>query len=183
MDNPRIISGIYKGHTLEVPTSARPITDRVKRSMMDTLTDVLTDSKVVDLFAGSGNIGFEALSRGASHATFVENNDKAAGLIKNNAINLGVEKDKFKVIPKPYSSFCKNSEEIFDLIFIDPPFKIQNEVNFELIKPLMNEDSIAVIKLDTAQSDEIKFSDSFETVLEKIIGSNKLVYLKIAKVE
>lgn len=179
MSNPRIISGIYKGKTLEVPSSARPVTDRVKRSMMDTLSDVIPDAKVVDLFAGSGNIGFETLSRGALHTTFVENNSKAVDLIKLNARELGVKKDDFTVIPKSFSSFCSSSEDVFDLIFIDPPFKIQNEVNFELIKSLMKESSIAVIKLDTTQSDEIKFSDSFQKVMEKIIGSNYLVYLKL----
>ncbi len=124
----RVISGIYKGRVLETVTdlSVRPATDRVKQTVFDMLANRLEmeGAAVLDLFAGSGGLGIEALSRGASHATFVENDRDAAHFIENNIHKLGCEVQT-TLVETEALSFINHSQESFDLIFADPPYKFE----------------------------------------------------------
>src|SRR4029450_13179804 len=89
----RIIAGEFKGRRLVTPRGAttRPTADQVRIALMDTLGPRLPDARVLDLFAGSGSVGLEALSRGAAHATFVERDPRAVEALDENIRTLGVE--------------------------------------------------------------------------------------------
>ena len=100
----------------------RPTADRVRETLFSMLASRLgsfEDLRVADLFAGSGALGFEALSRGAAHATFVENDSKAAATIQRNAAKLGAA-DRIQIMGG--SALALPRSEPFDLIFADPPY-------------------------------------------------------------
>ena len=128
----RIISGQARGtklFTLE-GDNTRPTLDRVKESLFSILMPRLEDAEVLDLFAGSGALGLEALSRGALNCTFCDNSGKAIGIINQN-----VEKTKFTnnaiVIQKDYErvlKILKEENKQFDIIFLDPPYNTNYDI-------------------------------------------------------
>lgn len=121
----RIISGIAKGNKLKnvnIP-STRPIMDRVKESLFNILRNYLKDASFLDLFAGTGSIGIEALSQGCKEATFVENNPKAIEVIKYNLQKTNFT-SKSKIIYQDVLTAIKifhQERQIFDIIFMGPP--------------------------------------------------------------
>ena len=110
----RIISGFLGGRSLACPQgmNTRPTSDRVKESVFSILGEKVRDAKVLDLFAGSGNLGIEALSRGASECTFVE----------NNRVPIEVIKSEVSAFIKRWAD--RGECEKFDLIFVDPPYAL-----------------------------------------------------------
>lgn len=120
----RIISGKYKGHHL-VPFQGdhiRPTTDRVKETMFNIIQGEIDGARVLDLFSGTGNLGIEALSRGAQEVLFVEKNRKSIQILEKNIQKLKIS-EPHKVLQKDVISFLKSYEgEPFDLVFADPPF-------------------------------------------------------------
>lgn len=122
----RVISGKAKGVKLKAlqGTDTRPTSDKVKGSIFNILAPYVEDSKVLDLFSGTGNLGIEAVSRGASYAHLIEKNRKCHDIIMEN-INKTKLKDKIKLIITDVYSALKSfsrSDEKFDLIFMDPPY-------------------------------------------------------------
>jgi 16S rRNA (guanine966-N2)-methyltransferase len=120
----RIIAGEWRGRTILSPPGmgTRPTGDRVRETLFAMLASRLgtfEDLRVADLFAGSGALGFEALSRGAASATFVESNPRAAAAIRKNAEGLGAA-DRIELIAG--SALALPRAEPFDLIFADPPY-------------------------------------------------------------
>ena len=118
----RIIAGKWRGRTIEAPPgqATRPTADRVRETLFSMLVSRLgsfEDLRVADLFAGSGALGFEALSRGAASSTFVENDPGAAAVIRRNAQRLGAA---IKMLGG--SALRLPQSEPFDLIFADPPY-------------------------------------------------------------
>jgi 16S rRNA (guanine966-N2)-methyltransferase len=122
----RIIAGEFRGRPLQAPAgiATRPTADRVREALFSMLTSRLgsfEDLRVADLYAGSGALGLEALSRGAAHATFVETDPKAQAAIKANAEKLGVP-DRIRLLGG--SALALPRSEPFDLVFADPPYAI-----------------------------------------------------------
>ena len=120
----RIIAGEWRGRTIEAPQGAatRPTADRIRETLFSMLASrlgSLEQLRVADLFAGSGALGFEALSRGARSAVFVESDSKAIAAIKRSAAKLGGT-DRIQLIPG--SALALPRSEPFDLIFADPPY-------------------------------------------------------------
>jgi 16S rRNA (guanine966-N2)-methyltransferase len=118
----RIIAGQWRGRPLEAPPGqgTRPTADRVRETLFSMLASRLgsfEDLRVADLFAGSGALGFEALSRGAASATFVENDAKAGAIIKRNAEKLGAA-----IQLLAGSALALPRSDPFDLILADPPY-------------------------------------------------------------
>jgi len=118
----RIIAGKWRGRPIEAPPGigTRPTADRVRETLFSMLASRLGDFeglRVADLFAGSGSLGFEALSRGAASATFVENNSNAAAVIRRNAERLGVLANVLGG-----SALALPQSDPFDLVFADPPY-------------------------------------------------------------
>lgn len=121
----RVITGTARGRklkTLEGGEVIRPTTDRVKEAMFSIVQFELPGARVLDLFAGSGQLGIEALSRGAQSAVFVDNNAEAFETVKENLKTTGLYKNA-EVLNTDSISFIKNSKLKFDLIIIDPPYK------------------------------------------------------------
>ena len=119
----RVISGTARGITLKTPEGmqTRPTADRVKEAMFSIIHFDIPGAKVLDLFGGTGQLGIEALSRGASGATFVDQSEAACRLIREN-----LRRTKFeaagKVIRGDYLEYLSRCRETFDIIFLDPPY-------------------------------------------------------------
>ncbi len=129
----RIIAGTHRGRRLLPPENdaTRPITDRVKQSLFDVLTPRLPNARVFDLFAGTGSMGLESLSRGAEHAVFFEVNRSALALLRKNIQSLGMAQrstvvgaDVFKWFEDPHSG---RLQEKASLVFLDPPYSFLRE--------------------------------------------------------
>lgn len=130
----RIISGKYKGQYLVnfKADHIRPTTDRVKESMFNILMGQIENAKVLDLFSGTGNLGIEALSRGAQKVTFVELSKKSIQILKENIIKLKVT-EPHEIINKNVIQFLKSySSDPYDIIFADPPFT--EEMGHEVVQ-------------------------------------------------
>ena len=129
----RIISGKYKGHHL-VSFQAdhiRPTTDRVKETMFNKLMFQVESCRVLDLFCGTGNLGLEALSRGAVFVTFVDLSKKSIDITKKNIEKLKVQKSEYSIVLKDVLIFLKQYKgDPVEIIFVDPPFtkKMAHEV-------------------------------------------------------
>lgn len=121
----QVLTGTAKGRRLKVPkgNTVRPTTSRIKKSIFDTLGDI-SGLKVLDIFAGSGSLGIESLSRDASHVTFIEKNPIVNEVLRKN-ISLCGFLDRATLIFAHYEGALKRLQkkgEKFDLIFIDPPY-------------------------------------------------------------
>ena len=118
----RVISGSAKGIQLQaVPGSGtRPITDRVKEAVFNILGDTIVNAQVLDLFAGTGSVGIEALSRGAEQAVFVEKHPKAIATIRTNLRRTSLAADA-RVVKADVFKYLTRTPQRFDLIYIAPP--------------------------------------------------------------
>ena len=128
----RIIAGAWGGRRLAAPKGmdTRPTSDRVREALFSSLEselDGFDGLRVLDLFAGSGALGLEALSRGAAQADFVEADRKAAAIIKRNIAELGVAPSRARVHVSAAERFVGQVTEGFDLVFLDPPYKLPTE--------------------------------------------------------
>jgi 16S rRNA (guanine966-N2)-methyltransferase len=120
----RVIAGSSKGRTLDTPRggATRPATDRIRETLFAILEPVLGDARVLDLFAGAGTLGIEALSRGAAHATFVERSAEALKTLRKNIAATGFG-DRADVAGADVLAFLERSiGGPYDVVFFDPPF-------------------------------------------------------------
>lgn len=172
----RVISGKYRSiklNSLEGMTT-RPTTDKVKESLFNIISS--TDMKVLDLFAGSGGLGIEAISRGASHVTFIDGSSSAIKVIKENINKCKIESEKYSLYKNDYLRALKilaKKEEKFDLIFLDPPYKkglldvaLKNLVDLNLL----NEDALVVCEYSSEES-IVYNNDRLNLYKEKQYGS------------
>lgn len=119
----RIIAGEYKGRRLTSPLDdrVRPTTDKAKEAIFSILTNEIYGSYVLDLFAGSGNLGLEALSRGAEHCWFADSSQDSLKLIRGN-ISYCKADEKSTVIPGDFRKVLSRLEQQMDIILLDPPY-------------------------------------------------------------
>jgi len=119
----RVITGKYKGRKLEAPSgdAVRPTSDKVREAIFDLLMNDVYGSKVVDLFAGSGSLGIEALSRGAEKCWFCDRSRESIGFVKRNLRNLGIE-DGTVLIQGDYRKALGRIKEKVDIVLLDPPY-------------------------------------------------------------
>lgn len=118
----RVITGTARGTKLKTPEGmlTRPTTDRVKEALFNIIQfDIAGD--VLDLFAGTGQLGIEALSRGAAHCTFVDKGGEPVSVIRENLKKTRLE-ERAEVVQADYSSYLKTCRRQFDLILLDPPY-------------------------------------------------------------
>ena len=118
----RVISGKYRGKRLNSPlgNDVRPTGDKVKESIFNVIQFDIADSRFLDLFAGSGAIGIEALSRGAKHALFADNSKASIDLLHSNLKGIN---DDYKVLNRDYRDTLYSATGKWDFIFVDPPYK------------------------------------------------------------
>jgi 16S rRNA (guanine966-N2)-methyltransferase len=124
----RIVGGQFKGRSLQAPAARdiRPTSDRLRETLFNILThwhgaDVVTGARVIDLFAGTGALGLEALSRGARFALFVDEGAEARGLIRENVISLGVA-GITRIFRRDATRLGQAQDDPFTLAFLDPPY-------------------------------------------------------------
>lgn len=117
----RVIAGTHRGRRLVAPDSpaTRPISDRAKEAVFSSLGEAVEGARVLDLFAGAGSFGIEALSRGAAAATFVESGRAALAALERNLATLGLEA---RVSAQPVERFLPAADGPYDLVFVDPPW-------------------------------------------------------------
>jgi len=174
----RIIAGKWRGRTLEAPPgmATRPTADRVREALFSMLASRLgsfDDLRVADLFAGSGALGFEALSRGAAHATFVESDPKAAAAIRRNAEKLGVS-----VQVLAGSALSLPRAEPFDLVLADPPYAPGSGT--AVVEAIVRADWLAPggwLSVETNRADTVQAA-GLELDAERQIGRARVTLLR-----
>lgn len=119
----RVTGGTGRGQRLKVPAGdrVRPTSDKVKQALFNILGDRVVDAVFLDLFAGAGGIGIEALSRGAARVVFVDESRDSLNMVKHNIEQTGFEEQSQAVLAKA-GSFLKKPSGPFDIVFLDPPY-------------------------------------------------------------
>lgn len=179
----RIISGEFKGRKINVPDSKliRPTTDRVRETLFNLLNNKINfeNRKVLDIYAGSGSIGLECLSRGASEVHFVENNFHIYKNLQENIDSLGASDSCkiFKIEAMKFSQLLKDQD--YDLILADPPFfkdDVYKVVENLIINKYFADDGFIIIE----RSIQTKWKDieNFKVEPFKIIGDSCLYEIK-----
>ena len=130
----RVITGKARGVALKTPDgmATRPTSDRVKEALFSVIQFDIPGSHVLDLFGGTGQLGIEALSRGAKSAVFVDAAESACKLIQENLKKTKLAEDA-KVVRSDYMEYLRRCKEAFDIIFLDPPYAevfLENSLNF-----------------------------------------------------
>jgi len=160
----RVVAGELRGRQIQAPvgTSTRPTTDRVREALFNALgsLDVVVDATVVDLFAGSGALGIEALSRGSGHCTFVERDGNALRVLRDNLASLGLT-DRTRVVPADALVAVASLPPV-DLVLADPPYDFADWAG--LLGPL----DARLVVLESSRS--IELPDGWEPVREKRYG-------------
>lgn len=146
----RIIAGSLKGRRLNTPNTnkIRPTTDKVKEAIFSMLMAYTEDAVVIDLFSGTGNLGLEAISRGARYCYFCDKSRESLLLLKENIKYCGVE-DNSTIISGEYESNLERIHDEADIIFLDPPYKDGLIKNCMLIiekNNLLKDDGVIVIE-------------------------------------
>ena len=159
----KVISGILKGRNIKGYDieGTRPTMDRVKESLFAMIQDDIRDSIVLDLFAGSGALGLESLSRGASSCYFVDTNLKAYKTIKDNIKSLKIS-EHTEVFLQDYKTFLNNNKDKkFGVVFLDPPYKMKNiydeVVDFMLENDMLTKDAVIVKESDVHFEEDERF--------------------------
>ena len=143
VDALRVITGTARGKRLREleGQSTRPTTDRVKEGLFNAIQFDIAGGRVLDLFAGTGQLGIECLSRGADAAVFVDNSPKAAALVRENLRITGLD-GRAAVLQADALDFLARTRERFDLLFLDPPYSsglleeaIKRAAAFDILKP------------------------------------------------
>jgi 16S rRNA (guanine966-N2)-methyltransferase len=148
----RIVAGAYGGRRIAAPAgrSTRPTSDRVREALFSILGPI-DDLRVLDLFAGSGALGIEALSRGAAEAVFVDSDARAVTAIERNLETLGADARVHRRDALKWLESAADGEDAFDLVFADPPYSSAGRTAgrlSELLPPLLTEASLTVTESD-----------------------------------
>ena len=151
----RVIAGIAKGHNLLSPRGmdVRPTLDRVKESLFSILYPYLKDASVLDLFSGTGALGIEALSRGASACVFVDSSGESLSCTRDNLVKTKLE--DMAVLEKcTFVVFLKKNTKKFDIIFLDPPYSkgIEDDV-FRHIGGSLADGGVIVLETESPSSE------------------------------
>jgi 16S rRNA (guanine966-N2)-methyltransferase len=184
----RIIGGVAKGRHIYSPLKShiRPTSDGIKESLFNILHSV--DGKTfIDLFAGSGNVGLEALSRGASKVVFIEKNTAMINAIKRNLRELGFH-DKYEILAAEVAKGMRklqNKGESFDFLFADPPYERDfiREI-FQCLGEgnLLSQDGVVIIQHSLREDVNERHMDNFMLTDQRRYGDTLLSFLKMSRV-
>jgi 16S rRNA (guanine(966)-N(2))-methyltransferase RsmD len=148
----RVVAGTHGGRTLRAPRGeqTRPTSDRVREALFSILGSV-DGARVLDLFAGSGALGIEALSRGAAAATFVDSASAAVAVIRHNLEDLGLDGEVLR-LPAPRALACTPvRDRQYDLVFLDPPYRMASSLGPQLstaLPPILAPGARVVVESD-----------------------------------
>jgi len=134
----RVIAGSYGGRRLQAPAGldTRPTSDRVREALFSILGERVAGARVLDLFAGSGALGIEALSRGAAEATFVDSAQAAIRAVRANLEAIGVEAEVRRADARRFLGAASAAARQYDLVFLDPPYRLTGRLGGELTASL-----------------------------------------------
>ena len=177
----KIISGSLKGRSIKGfdIDGTRPTMDRVKESLFSSIQNYIPDSTCLDLFSGSGNLGFEAISNGAKKCYFNDHNIKCVSIIKNyvKEFNISDRAEVFNLDYKKMINYLKENDIKLDVIFLDPPYKFDklNDIaSFIHDNNMLNKNGIIVFEVDNLYID----IDFYEKIKEKKYGDKYIVIYK-----
>ena len=155
----RIIAGKYRGRNLKSPPSleVRPTSDRLRETLFNVIAPRIEDARFLDLCAGSGAVGIEALSRGAAHATFVDRSRKMCELVKSNIDLCRIERRESEVVQAEAEDYLRrfiakqpDSGKPWDIVFFDPPYAVDYlpvlEMFGERAAVLLSEEGMLVVE-------------------------------------
>ena len=184
---PNIIGGKYKKTILDVPSKLVRPTSAFKREAIFSILEsysikhsieIYKNKSIIDIFAGSGLVGLEAISRGMEKAYFIENNDNVIKILEKNCQKI-CKKNEFEII---IGNAINGLDEKFvidpSIIFIDPPYKKEN-INFLLLKLLKNKikSKYTFVIIETAKEEKITIPEGLNFLKEKIYGKTKILFL------
>ena len=167
----RIISGQHRGRKLPVlmADGLRPTTDRVKETVFNWLMPYIQDAHCLDCFAGSGGLGFEALSRGASLVTLVELNKSAAQQLTANKALLNA--NNLNVVQQNALDFLQQNQQNYSLVFIDPPFRkgLAQQASDLLTDKGLTDDALIYVEMEADHNAQVMPSH-WQLLKEKVAG-------------
>jgi 16S rRNA (guanine966-N2)-methyltransferase len=169
----RVVAGRFGGRSLLAPRgrATRPTSDRVREALFSILGDAVVGARVLDLFAGSGALGIEALSRGASSAVLVDSSAAAVAAIRRNLAEVGAEAEVRRQDAIAYLRGASRDARQYDLVFLDPPYRRASALGRELsaaLAPVLTPDARVVaesdrrapLELDRELLDERRYGDT-----------------------
>jgi 16S rRNA (guanine(966)-N(2))-methyltransferase RsmD len=169
----RVIAGRWGGRLLQAPAGAatRPTSDRVREALFAILGERVEGARVLDLYAGSGALGIEALSRGAVEATFVDSAPAAVKAVRANLAALGAEAEVRRADARGFLRGASREGRHYDLVFLDPPYRLAERLGRELSEALpavlapgglaiSESDRRSPLDLDLTPTDERRYGDT-----------------------
>ena len=185
----RIIRGKFKNKKLFFPENikTRPLKDRVRENIFNILEHSseinikLKNSFVLDMYAGTGSFGLECLSRGAKKIEFIENDTEALKNLRKNIESLKIN-NQTKILPIDIKAFFKKSEfnKKFDIIFVDPPYVVEDLSVIELIKKKNILNKIHIIIIHREKNSNNNFLNNFKILKNKVYGRSEIFFLKLS---
>ena len=163
------------------PKGTRPTSDRVREALFSSLEAMmdLDGAQVLDLYAGSGALGFEALSRGAEHATFVESDKRAAEVLKANAKELGFANTT--IANRTAEAYVSAEGEKFDVVFADPPYAVTDDEIEKVLRgiaPRLAEDAVLIVERASRSSEPV-WPDGVEPLRAKRYGDTAVYWGRV----
>lgn len=177
----RVIAGTYRTRILQEVESdnTRSTKDKIKQQIFNSIGPYFDELSVLDLFSGSGSLGIEAISRGVDNTVFVDNSRTAINVITNNVLSLKIQ-DKSEIIQSLYIDFINNTNKEFDLIFLDPPYildEIDEIISIISKRKLLSKDG----KIICLYGKKTSIKESNNGIIEykkKISGITKISFMK-----
>src|SRR5688500_13502821 len=157
----RVIAGRYKGRRLTAPTwdGLRPTSDKLRETLFNILAPRIHGARVLDGYAGTGAVGIEALSRGAAHVTFVEQNRRAVRLIEANLAACGTKADYTIDTGELVSVVQRQTGAAFDLVWLDPPYDLTNiRDTLDAAARVLQPDGLLVLERATRREPDVPAS-------------------------
>ena len=179
----RIIAGNYRSRVLKTlqGDNTRPTTDKVREAVFSRLGPYFEHGSILDLFAGSGAVALEAISRGYDHAVLCDKSREAVSVIKYNIIALKAEEQctVWQCDYKQAARRCHDLQQQFDMIYVDPPYKLQ--LGTEILKLIDQYDLLkdsGIVVIETELQEEIEIGKPFELDKEAKYGITKVTYVR-----
>ena len=183
----RITGGILRSRRLKTIKSdkLRPATDRLRECMFDILANLidLHGARGLDLYAGTGSVGFETISRGASHVVFVEADPKVANVLRENVISLTIEDNCTIRVMKveKYLDICAkevlSEQDKFDVVYVDPPYALNNTTR-EIVNQILTQGIVTKCGMICVEHSKEYSPASAHLFRQKIFGSTILSFIK-----
>ncbi len=176
----RIIGGRHKSYRIvfKATPALRPTSDRAKETLFSWLQFELENKSCLDLFAGTGGLGLEALSRGAKHVTFVEKEKNLYKNIIKNISHLGYE-NKIQAVCSDSFKWLKTNKQRFDFIFLDPPF---DQIDYKILIRTIYQSNVlnegGKVFLETNKHTELELSKTQDILKDKTVGDVRLIILQ-----